>query len=471
MLTGAQTLTYVDEALTKLRARLADLDAQMQDVGSKLTSEQRRELELYGRLAELRLETIRRDDLEGERRRGDAEVQALIEQRDAAAASLKPRLEAAEAALARSEAERLARQRNVEAASAELDRAESEAQRRLSEDADYRAALERARLAALMAEQSEAKAGHAAEDRAEKGRPYETDPLFNYLWKRGYGTSAYRANPLARLLDAWVARLCGYRASRPNYARLLEIPERLAEHAKRQQDGASATVAALDPFEERAADAADVPERRSALEAAQAAVRETDTAIMAQEAELNGMMEQRAAFAEGRDEFSERGARILEDALRRDGIRVLRDRAARTADPEDDVLVDELADVQDERKALEGSFAQQRALHANQLAHLHELEDVRRQFKSRQYDDVHSEFANSALLAAMFVQFLRGETSGNALWQTIEREQRYRRVQADPRFGSARYRGPQSSPWRIPGGGQWRMPRRGGGGFKTGGGF
>ena len=81
----------------------------------------------------------------------------------------------------------------------------------------------------------------AKADQQEKGAPYRADPLFTYLWDCKYGTSAYKANPLTRFLDNWVARLCDFQSARKNYWMLQEIPERLDEHAKALRSKADAT--------------------------------------------------------------------------------------------------------------------------------------------------------------------------------------------------------------------------------------
>ena len=80
---------------------------------------------------------------------------------------------------------------------------------------------------------AEEKAARAEADREEKRRPYEADPLFMYLWRRRYGTRDYRASPLVRYFDRKVAHHIGYEAARVNYTMLLELPDRLREHAER----------------------------------------------------------------------------------------------------------------------------------------------------------------------------------------------------------------------------------------------
>jgi hypothetical protein len=49
----------------------------------------------------------------------------------------------------------------------------------------------RVEAASKFAEEAEKKAAQAEADRSRKKTPYESDPLFMYLWQRKFGTSAY----------------------------------------------------------------------------------------------------------------------------------------------------------------------------------------------------------------------------------------------------------------------------------------
>ncbi len=84
-----------------------------------------------------------------------------------------------------------------------------------------------------MLEAAEAKAAQAERDFQEKRQPYESDPIFMYLWRRKFGTPDYRARGLTRYLDRKVARLIEFDGARRNYAVLTELPVRLREHADR----------------------------------------------------------------------------------------------------------------------------------------------------------------------------------------------------------------------------------------------
>jgi hypothetical protein len=87
--------------------------------------------------------------------------------------------------------------------------------------------------------EAEQKVRQAEADRDEKRRPYEADPLFMYLWRRGYGTRSYRANRLVRYFDRKVAHLIGFETARINYAMLMQLPIRLREHVDRLKNEAS----------------------------------------------------------------------------------------------------------------------------------------------------------------------------------------------------------------------------------------
>src|SRR5690606_33692281 len=123
------------------------------------------------------------------------------------------------------------------------------------------------------------------------------------LWTRGFGTVRYRAWPVARLLDRWAARSIDYDAQRRNYHLLTEIPARLGEHAAKMREIAERDIEAARTLERSAAEAAGVPARTRELEAAEQRLAEADRAIEEQESQLDELIEKRARFANGEDDF------------------------------------------------------------------------------------------------------------------------------------------------------------------------
>jgi len=486
MLSGRETLASIDEALAKLRRETDALDAGFQKAGAELTKARQRQLGLYARIARVRLAEIERGDLADTLEDVDRRVAEILEARRAAQAQLADEIAAAEARLAELERERAARQAEAAAAAEAVDAAEADAQRRLEGDDEYREKLAAAERSDAVADQAEEKARAAEADRAEKGRPYEADRVFAYLWARGFGTPRYRAWPITRVLDGWAARTIDYEAQRRNYHLLTEIPARLAEHAAAMREIAERDVEAARALERRAAEAAGVPEREREREAAERRVAEADKAIEAQESLLGELIDQRARFASGEDDFAAQCTTLLSAALRREDLDSLRKRTARTKSPEDDALVDELEALEDEIEQIEEERIQYRRLHQMQRERMLGLEDIRKRFKRSRYDDPHSAFVNAALIAMLLDRFVGGSIGADEVWDAIRRQQRFRRIAADPVFGTGRLpRGRFPGPWHMPGGGGWNFPRGGGfggggfgrgggfggGGFKTGGGF
>ena len=148
----------------------------------------------------------------------------------------------------------------------------------------------------------------------------------------------------------------------------------------------------------------------------------------------------------------------------------------------DDQSLTELRRVAAKLKELDEDLADVRQMHDRKISKLRELEEVRRNFKNARFDDVRSGFGKDSLVGDLLREFMQGVVTGAGVWRTIKRNQRYRDMGSKPDFGSGslgdigdilggikmpKHRGGnrRGSSWHIP------KPRKGGGGFRTGGGF
>jgi hypothetical protein len=468
MLSGSDILAMIERLLDDTRRELENVDTRLARGTAELERLRQSELGVLGVLARVRLREIERGELQGELDATGRQVTELLAQRGDAQAAVGAELAAAQEALAKLEQERTAQHAMVAAAEEAVDAAEAAAQQQLKADAAYRARLEAAEASDRIADLAEAKAQAAHTDRIEKGKPYEADPLFAYLWSRGYGTSRYGAGPFTRLLDGWVARVAEFEPLRRNYWMLTEMPARFDEHAQRMRALADEDVAAVRALEHAAAAAAGVPERESVLAAAADAQAAIDRRIDEQEAAIAALVEKRAAFAAGEDDLSRRCTQVLSDALRGEKMRTLRERANLTPSSDDDAAVDELTAIRADTPRLTDEVARYRTLHDAHRDRAAKLEEIRKRFKEHKYDAVTSEFVNGALIATLLTQLLAGSLGVGEIWDALTKQQRHRNLGADPRFGSGRFpRGPGKPPW----GGGWGGGGWGGGGFGKGGGF
>jgi hypothetical protein len=467
---GRKALEELDQALGQARGTLAGVDSEFGSARTTLANLRQQQLSVYSGLAQLRLLDIEQGTLIETIDGADREAKNILDERSAAVVRHDDAIAAAEQTLAAEETRRTEQQARVAAASEALDAVEAEAQTKLSADAGYQAALAATEQADFVADQAEDKAAAAENDRVAKGKPYEADALFSYLWARGYGTSKYRAFPLTRWLDGLVARLSGFEAARRDYSLLIEIPVRLAEHAAAMRALFEREAATLALLEEGAAASVGVPARRDELEAAEQNLAAIDATITRSEGQLGQLIAERKRFAAGEDSLYKKCIDVLSAAMQRESIEFLRERASRTIHRDDDDLVQKLAGIDDEADRLESNLGEFKRLHERESDRVGKLEDIRRRFKSARFDDVLSEFKDVALIVLILREFMRGTAGANDVWKTIERQQQQRRHQADPGFGSLRFpKAPKAGPWRMP-----PMPKGGGfrgGGFKTGGGF
>jgi len=479
-------LGSIDSTLEQLRKQFEQTDSQIQAVSRELVELRQQEGSHYNKLAGIRLDQHISGDIAKGLDTADRRVTELLAERDRALTTLNQQIEQAREQAAALEKKRQQQGDLVDEAAEELDNIEAAVQAALEQDSAYTSRFEAAGKSDSVARHAEEKTAQAEEDRVKKGRPYEEDRLFTYLWEKGYGTSEYSANPVTRFLDKWVSNLCSYDEARPNYSMLLEIPKRLRRHAERLRTAANWEYEVLTKMEEKAAEQGGVLGKRAALEEAEKRADKTDTEIQEIETLIQGLLKDRASFAEGRDRYFRSCIDTLSAAFQRENILALHKYALTTSTAEDDEIVYGLSDLNEKKKELESAMEQHKIIYERQLARLKELEGVRSRYKQKRYDNIHSVFQNVGLLALLLSQFLNGATSGEDLWRTLQREHRYRRLRSNPVFGSGGFG--RGGMWRlpfpggdgsmklpIPGGGGWRHgPGRGGigsrGGFRTGGG-
>jgi uncharacterized membrane protein YgcG len=479
MLSGHDLLGTIERMLDGTRRERAKLDVELERSSAALAQVRQAELGVLSVLARLRLREIESGELIEALDETGRQVTDLLGQRAGAQAQVETEIKKAESALAEVRKEREAQSATVDSAEQALDAAEADAQKRLAEDDKYRAQLEKARASDGVADLAEEKAQAARNDRIEKGKPYEADPLFKYLWARGFGTSQYRAGAFTRLLDRWVARVCDYEPLRRDYWMLSELPARFDEHSTRMRALADEDVTAVQALEHKASEAAGVPKRADALQKSHEELAEADSRVEERDAALDALVDRRASFASGEDDLSRRCTALLSDTFRAEKMKTLRDRANRTTTADDDKAVDELTAVRAEIPRLEDEVGRYKALHETHRERTTKLEEIRKRFKEHRFDAVSSEFVNSALITTLLAQLLAGSLGVPDIWDAIVKQQRFRKLAADPNFGSGgfpRLPGPWHMPGGFPKGGGWGKGGFGkggfgGGGFRTGGGF
>lgn len=487
MWTGRQTLNSIDEALGSANNGIKRLDAVLSELSARQTENRRERLRACEGLASLRLDQISREELHSALSYADNAALSILQKRQVLINELNQNLNANQDHLDGLEKKRQQQSEEVNQQAQTLIECEHEAQSQLEDDDAYQQQLTLNQKADAIADRAEEKTSLAEADRLEKGKPFESDVLFMYLWKRQYAQPEYNANFLARFIDAWVARLCHYHKARVNYWMLLELPKRLNLHAVSVRDEADKELHVLQKMENVFAEKYGVLAAQKKLQDAQDKLDKIDNEIIAREEKQNDFLFERNSYHAGDDAQFKAAIHELATAMQRKDVVELQRLVNRTLDRQDDHLLASIIDLREEEHELEKNIAETRERQQAYLQKLTELKRVRTQFKRKRFDDVRSGFNNGGLIGIALNEFLKGVLNNGELWRVIERSQRHRDVGAWPDFGSGglgggRRRRKNNSPWHWPGGGGdggFRLPRSGGsssrgrgnGGFRTGGGF
>ncbi|MBV8359655.1 MAG: hypothetical protein JO189_17220 [Deltaproteobacteria bacterium] len=346
----------------------------------------------------------------------------------------------------------------VEAARNRIDQLTAAVETRVKSEPDWTTQQEHVAQATATAKAAADKAVQSEADRKSKGKPYESDPLFMYLWQSEYGTAHYHAGPIRRYFDGKVAKLVGYDSAQANYRLLTEIPLRLRQHADRLAEEAHGELAKRIAIERRALEADGVVVLETDLDAAEKNLAQTEERLSRAKAELTALDADRASVNdEASDPDYRQALEMLTERLSREDLGGLYQKALRTPSPDDDRIVKSLQE-QERAIAQTDSQIQQIRRTAIEVAKKRaELEQSRSRFQQAGYDDPLGGFVNGALIGTILGGILNGSRSSGTLDNVFNDGFRRRLPPSNGGFGGM----------RLPGGGS----QGDGGGFRTGGDF
>lgn len=426
MIRGNRAYAEINGRIESLRGQVAAQARRMGVLSARIEQLHAEEARHAAGLAKVRLDAVQASEA-GEVL-GRAERVAAGEM-----ARWQAALDAVESELGTSQARQQDLERQRETRSDAIDRRRDERARlasavaaRHGDDPQWRAQSERMQALASQATLALDKAALAQADRLDKGRPYEEDPLFAYLWRRGYGGPEYRAGALVRLLDGWVARRVGWPVASRDYRLLTALPLHLAAHARRlEADRAEAQQALSRREAQLLAEAGD--DRLAAAQAEdEARLAALLPVLAAEEARHGGLLARRAELAQGGDEFTRRALEALQAAIAGIPAERLTQAAEGTGRVDDDHHAAAIADLRGQRTALERDLAAARSDHAGALAGLDRVEALRKRFRQSGYDHRDSELDDGLDWTGLLDGVLRGALELARAWEQVTGHQRFR---------------------------------------------
>ncbi len=466
MSSGRKTLADIERGIADLRGQESDLQRALEADNEMRIAALEERTRAFRALAELRTRAAVADGVIDRADRLESKVERILEARQKTIETLKAR--DAEADGRRDELNREAGSLRLEIDGLEtrLDEVGARARAELAGDAAFvKLEADRDGLSAKL-ERAREKTERAEADRREKGKAYENDPLFMYLWNRKYGSKDYRPGAFVRFADDWVARLVRYQDARANYAILNEIPERLTEHCAQLENQFGEAQADVDAaLAKRIAQLAG-SDLTGDLRTARARQDDLNAQLEKTEAEIGDISVQLNRYAEGLDDPFREAVRVSAEFLEKDSYLELLTLARSTIEPDDDEIVRRIGELDREADRL-GRSIESRRRDLDRLAkRRQEMMEVAANFRRKRYDDEASFFEPDDLAEDLLKMLLKGGISAAEYWLRSQGYHGRRRRSADPFRRSGGF-----PPFGFPGGGGSRRGGGGGGRFRTGGGF
>lgn len=473
MISGRDALFSVEQAISRVRGDEHGLDEALRSAMADAHRLRHDVAEGFRALARARLDTMVRDQVIGDLDETERQALAILEGRRREIDELARKRDEAQAALNQAETAKHARDQELADAIEAVDELRDRTAARIKTDDRWRKATAAVETTVEIAHNADKKAADAEADLTAKGKPYESDPLFMYLWTKHAGQAGDASGAFVRLFDRMVEHSIGYRDARANYAMLKEIPVRLREHAQNKDHDVDTAKAQVVALERQALVADGIEPLEARAETAHAAMVSDEQTVAKITADLGKIEAKRQWIIEFDDEKSARRAvDLLAQALEREDLRHLYREAVSTQSSTDDQAVSAISSAQMALQKADGEVARIRA-QLREMAHRRtELEGARDRARSIGYDDPRGTFGGGRdVIGDVIGGILSGAIQGAALDRILRDNYRAPRRRADPDFG--RWGGASSfpSPWgqgeRTIGGSQ--PPK--GGGWRTGGSF
>ena len=302
---------------------------------------------------------------------------------------------------------------------------------RLKEHDDFQQLSRQALAAENELKRNEVRVSEMREEVAAKLPQYENSRMFQYLFRRGFGTPEYRAKGIVRWLDRWVARLVNFNKNRQSYNFLRATPELMSAEVERRREQFTTLMEAIEAIEDSIADEIglttvlrhgnEMGDRREA----------TLTTIGKLESDRTKIENELASLEEQENEYYVAGVNRLKEFLGSMEESVLAIRTRATPQQKDDAIFREIQSCNQQlRDARQQSHEDRQML---DLWHqkISGLDDVVRQFRSAEFDSRRSYFSRRLNVDEEIDRYLQGQNSSQGLWSALRQAQQFVQPQFD----------------------------------------
>lgn len=425
MVSGPEALRRLDRSMRDIRDEERSLTRSSADASAKIARLREIESEQFSTLAKIRLDPQKRSKVTDYISRAEKEANEILQRHAQKLVEISGLLGDVDKDIEATRGKRDDAMADYEAAQTKLNKLSADVFAELDKDKKYQTQKQAVDDAVATFNHADEKAAVAEKDREEKGAPYRTDPLFMYLFERGYNTNAYKANNITRMLDGWVARMVRYHDAKPNFVILNEIPMRLREHADYLQGEIDDERQKLDRLEDAAFDKHGGKAARETADRSEEIIAAIDGRLIELEDQRDELVHRQRKFSEGKNPAYREAVGLLASGLQREGLEDLYAAARQTSTREDDQIVRKIDAVRSEIVTLETEIKASKDRLKSLAVRRRELEDIEWEFKQERYDRPSFDFDDD-LVGDLLGEFLKGAISASNYWGHWQKAQKYR---------------------------------------------
>ncbi len=296
---------------------------------------------------------------------------------------------------------------------------------RLTEDPKFQHLTEQTLASEAELHRNEQRVEEILRDAQEKLPAYENSRLFQYLYKRRFGTPEYSLRGLTRRLDRWVGRLIDFQRARRSYNFLKTTPSLMQQEVERRHEVFDQQMEQIELHEKHEADDAGLTlvldegerfgEQRDALVAR----------LDGQKERCHQVEQELVKLQQSQGQFYEEALARFRTFLSQAETAALEHHARETPEPSDDDLVSRVKWLSTEIDELEPQVTKLSAAYQQLEEQATGLDFVVRRYQQSNFDSERSSFENGFDMDEYLDRFRKGVTDKDSLWQSIRSRQQF----------------------------------------------
>jgi chromosome segregation ATPase len=346
------------------------------------------------------------------------ELQAIFDKRSARRAEIDDNLQKARAQRNAARDELQAARANADAATLACDAAATRLEKFLDADPDCSKLTASCVEAAAALARAEENARTIQDECSQKSAAFEGDRIFRYL--KGRTVEGRFVGGVSGRIDSWIAAVSDFRENDRRYEILCALPDYAAKRVAECESRLAAAKAAVATFRRDAEAREGIPALASGKEKAVAEVARLKALSDQIAKDLETMEGERAQIDRSDDPFLAKAKARIRNCLEGDTIARLRERAIKTAEEDDDRLVDQI-------EALETEINTSRTQASNLRKRRRELEDQAKQVRTahqtfeRRYTGSYDQFDPGLDINSMLRGYIAGSIAETVFWGSLQR--------------------------------------------------